>query len=76
MGELKEAKSDIMAAYGTDNKNKDVWKALADLKTSLANAKKKEKEKFGVIFFKASLYNEKEGPLIPNAKGTNPHVFL
>ena len=76
IGELKEAKSDLMAAYGMDNKNKDVRKAIADLKTRLADAKQKEKETFGGIFGKASLYDEKEGPLIPNAKGTNPHVFF
>ena len=75
-GELKDAKSDLMAAYGIDNKNKDVRKAIADLKTRMAEAKKKDKETFGGIFGKASLYDEKEGPLIPNAKGTNPHVFF
>jgi peptidylprolyl isomerase len=76
VGELKDAKTDLMAAYGMDNKNKDVRKAIADLKVRMADAKKKEKETFGGIFGKASLYDEKEGPLIPNAKGTNPHVFF
>lgn len=76
VGELKDAKADLMAAYGMDNKNKDVRKAIADLKTRMADAKKKEKATFGGIFGKASLYDEKEGPLIPNAKGTNPHVFF
>jgi tetratricopeptide (TPR) repeat protein len=76
VGELKDAKTDLMAAYGMDNKNKDVRKAIDDLKTRMADARKKEKETFGGIFGKASLYDEKEGPLIPNAKGTNPHVFF
>lgn len=76
IGELKDAKSDLMAAYEIDNKNKDVRKALQELKTKVAEAKKKEKETFGGIFGKASMYDDKEGPLIPNAKGTNPHVYF
>ena len=44
MGELKDAKKDLMAAYAIDNKNKDVRKAIQELKTKNAEAKKKEKE--------------------------------
>eukprot|EP00804_Cyclotella_cryptica_P013256 CCRYP_007029-RA/>CCRYP_007029-RA protein AED:0.14 eAED:0.14 QI:251/0.75/0.8/1/0.75/0.8/5/81/470 len=76
IGELTDAKSDLMAAYEIDNKNKDVRKAIQDLKKRIADAKKKEKETFGGIFGKASMYDDKEGPVIPNAKGTNPHVFF
>jgi peptidylprolyl isomerase len=76
IGELTDAKSDLMAAYEIDNKNKDVRKAIQDLKKRIADAKKKEKETFGGIFGKTSMYDDKEGPVIPNAKGTNPHVFF
>eukprot|EP01082_Thalassiosira_pseudonana_P000683 g1062.t1.1.5e174188 g1062 g1062.t1 contig10:1300160-1301691(+) len=75
-GELKDAKVDLMAAYEIDNKNKDVRKAIADLKTKFADAKAKEKSAFGGIFGKVSMYNDKEGVFVPNAKGTNPHVFF
>lgn len=76
MGFLKEAKEDLMAAYKVDNANKDVRRALQQLKEAAAEAKKKEKEAFGGFFSKVDMYKEKAGPLIPNAKGDNPHVFF
>merc|ERR1712127_1178292 len=76
IGELKDAKADLMAAYKIDNKNKDVRKAIQELKTKNAEAKKKEKAQFGGIFGKVSMYDDKEGVLIPNAKGDNPHVYF
>lgn len=75
-GELKDAKADLMAAYAIDAKNKDVRKAIQDLKAKGAEAKKKEKAQFGGIFGKVSMYDDKEGVLVPNAKGDNPHVFF
>ena len=75
LGLLKEAKEDLMNAYAVDNANKDIRKALAQLKKQMTDAKEKEKKAFGGLFNKQSLYNDKEGPLIPNAKGDNPHVF-
>lgn len=75
-GDLKEAKKDLLAAYAIDSKNKDVRKAIGDLKNKNAEAKKKEKAQFGGIFGKVSMYDDKEGPLVPNAKGNNPHVFF
>lgn len=76
IGELKAAKTDLMTAYGIDQKNKDVRKAIQLLKTKNAEAKAKEKAQFGGIFGKASIYDDKKGPLVPNAKGDNPHVFF
>jgi len=76
LGRFPEAKKDLMAAYEIDNKNKDVRKALAKLKVALAEAKKKEKAAFGGLFGKVSMYDDKEGVLIPNAKGDNPHVYF
>jgi peptidylprolyl isomerase len=76
MGFLKEAKQDLMAAYEIDNANKDVRKALAQLKQAAELAKQKEKKAFGGFFQKVDMYKEKTGPVIPNAKGDNPHVYL
>lgn len=76
LGLYKEAKADLMAAYKVDNKNKDIRKALALLKEEVANAKKKEKAAFGGLFGKVDIYDDKKGPLVPNAKGDNPHVFF
>jgi len=75
-GELKGAKSDLMAAYGLDAKNKEVRRAIQELKVKNAEAKKKEKATFGGIFGKVSMYDDKEGLLVPNAKGDNPHVYF
>mmetsp|Transcript_42235 Transcript_42235/g.89823 ORF Transcript_42235/g.89823 Transcript_42235/m.89823 type:complete len:485 (+) Transcript_42235:75-1529(+) len=75
-GELSVAKTNLMAAYKIDNKNKDVRKAIQELKAKNAEAKKKEKAQFGGIFGKVSMYDDKESLLVPNAKGDNPHVFF
>jgi len=77
LGLHKEAKIDLMDAYKIDNKNKEVRKALAQLKEEVAKAKKKEKAVFGGIFDgKVDFYEDKKGPLVPNAKGKNPHVYF
>jgi len=75
-GDLGEAKKNLMAAYKLDNKNKDVRKAIQELKVKNTEAKKKEKAQFGGIFGKVSMYDDKKAPLVPNAKGDNPHVFF
>mmetsp|Transcript_39472 Transcript_39472/g.72815 ORF Transcript_39472/g.72815 Transcript_39472/m.72815 type:complete len:492 (-) Transcript_39472:88-1563(-) len=77
MGMFKEAKADLMKAYGIDNENKDVRKALKQLKQKMAESKKKEKATFGGMFGKVSMYGDKDDNIIvPNAKGDNPHVFF
>ncbi|KAL3905214.1 MAG: hypothetical protein SGILL_009765 [Bacillariaceae sp.] len=77
LGLYKEAKVDLMDAYKIDNGNKDVRKALSTLKTKASEAKAKEKEAFGGMFGKSGgIYNDKKGPLVPNAKGDNPHVYF
>jgi len=76
LGNLPEAKKDLMAAYEVDNKNKDVRKALAKLKKALAEVKRKEKAAFGGLFGKVDMYGDKQGVVIPNSKGDNPHVFF
>jgi len=79
IGLFQEAKADLLLAYKIDSANKDVRKALKQLKEAAANAKKKEKEAFGGMFNKVGaggFYGDKEGPLIPGAKGDNPHVFF
>ena len=74
--EFKDAKADLMAAYEIDNKNKDVRKAIQELKTKMVEAKEKEKSTFGGIFGKVNMYDDKEGVVVPNSKGNNPHVFF
>jgi len=83
LGLFPEAKADLMAAYNLDKTNKDVRKALAQLKAAIAAQKKKEKDAFGGIFAKGGkgvdIYSDKVGPpvaVIPNADGGNPHVFF
>jgi peptidylprolyl isomerase len=76
MGLLAEAKDDLMLAYKIDDKNKDVRKAIANLKALQLEAKQKEKAAFGGMFGKVDMYKEKKGPLVINAKGTNPHVYF
>mmetsp|Transcript_8624 Transcript_8624/g.17918 ORF Transcript_8624/g.17918 Transcript_8624/m.17918 type:complete len:491 (+) Transcript_8624:119-1591(+) len=78
LGLFKEAKADLMAAYKIDNANKDVRKALKQLKEASVEAKKKEKAAFGGMFgrVEGGFYGDKKGPLVPNAKGDNPHVYF
>jgi peptidylprolyl isomerase len=76
MGFLKESKEDLMAAYKLDNSNKDVRTALQQLKEAANAAKIKEKNAFGGFFQKVDMYQEKSGPVVPNAKGDNPHVYM
>lgn len=76
MGQFKEAKQDFMTAYNHDKNNKDIIKALKDLKTALEQQKKKEKAAFGGLFNKSSLYDDKKGVIVPNANKDNPHVFF
>jgi len=75
-GDLNASKVDLMAAYKTDNTNKDVRKAIAQLKEAQTEAKKKEKAAFGGMFGKVSIYADKKGIIVPNENGDNPHVFF
>ena len=75
-GDLGAARADLMAAYGIDPPNKDVRRAIQELKTRNAEARRRERAQFGGIFGKVSMYDDKEGPLLPNARGDNPHVFF
>lgn len=76
LGLMKEAKEDLMAAYKCDNTNKDVRKALQELKTKLAEHKKKEKAAYGGMFGKVDMYDDKKGVIAPNANKDNPHVYF
>ena len=75
-GDLHAAKTDLMTAYSIDATNKDVRKAIQELKTKNADVKKKEKAAFGGMFGKVSMYDDKEGVLQPNIMGDNPHVYF
>ena len=76
MGLLKEAKEDFMTAYNHDKTNKEVRKALGELKTKIEENKKKEKAAFGGLFGKVDIYDDKKGVIVPNANKDNPHVFF
>jgi len=76
LGSLKEAKEDLMAAHKIDKTNKDVRKALNELKVAFQKNKTKEKAAFGGMFNKMDIYNDKQGVVVPNAKGDNPQVFF
>jgi len=58
-GEWKDAKMDLLAAYELDSKNKDVHRAIKDLKEKVAESKKKEQSQFEGIFGKLSVYDDK-----------------
>lgn len=75
-GLLKEAKEDFMKAFNADKTNKDVRKAISELKAKFEEVKKKEKAAFGGMFGKVDIYDDKKGVLIPNANKDNPHVFF
>jgi peptidylprolyl isomerase len=75
-GLLKDAKIDLMSAYKLDSKSKDIRKAIALLKEKTAASKKKEKAAFGGMFGKVSMYDDKQGIIMPNADGKNPHVYF
>jgi hypothetical protein len=49
LGLYKEAKEDLMDAYNVDNSNKDVRKALAQLKEAVNSAKQKEKVRYNYL---------------------------
>eukprot|EP00980_Cylindrotheca_fusiformis_P014202 scaffold3736_cov103-Cylindrotheca_fusiformis.AAC.4 len=76
LGMYKEAKMDLMDAYKIDNTNKEVRKAMKQLKEEVAASKQKEKAAFGGFLGKVDIYKDKKGVLVPNAKGDNPHVFF
>uniref|UniRef100_A0A7S2RGF6 peptidylprolyl isomerase n=1 Tax=Eucampia antarctica TaxID=49252 RepID=A0A7S2RGF6_9STRA len=75
-GFLKEAKIDLMAAYEIDNKNKDIRNAIIKLKKAFEDNKKREQAAFGGCFGKAGMYDDKQGIVLPNQTGDNPHVFF
>ena len=50
----------------------DVWGIF----TKYAESKKKEKAAFGGFLGKVDMYGDKKGPIVPNADGTNPHVYF
>jgi len=76
LGMLKESQKDLMAAYKLDNANKDVKRAMKQLKETLAKEKAKQKKAFGGFLGKVSMYDDKTDVIAPNAKGDNPHVFF
>lgn len=74
LGLLDVAKADLTEAYRIEPTNKEVRRKLQELKDAVAEAKKKEKEAFGGLFGKVSMYDDKAGVVAPGKN--NPHVFF
>jgi len=72
----KESKTDLMCAYNLDKTNKDVRRALAQLKDAMTSSKQKEKAAYSGMFSKVSMYTDKEDTIYPNSNGDNPHVYF
>jgi len=75
VGDLKAAKVDLMAAYKIDSANKDIRRALAQLKTAMSESKKKDKAMYGGLFGKVGMYDDKAAAIDPNSSD-NPCVFF
>uniref|UniRef100_A0AAV1V0S1 peptidylprolyl isomerase n=1 Tax=Peronospora matthiolae TaxID=2874970 RepID=A0AAV1V0S1_9STRA len=77
LNDLDRAKEDLLAAGKLDPASRDVRRALEMLKEKMKEARQKEKNVFGGLFGKVSMYDDKSSPegeieLDPN----NPKVFF
>lgn len=59
LGNLQEAKNDLVAAARLDGANREVRKAYAELKVKISEESKRQKKVFGGLFNKVDLYDEK-----------------
>jgi len=75
-GLLKESKADFMAVYNIDKNNKDVRKALVQLKKATEECKRKEKAAYSGFFGKVDMYGDKQEIIHPNENGDNPYVYF
>ncbi|GMI24088.1 hypothetical protein TeGR_g12774 [Tetraparma gracilis] len=77
LGDLDEARADLLTAGKLSPADKDIRRALASIKEKRAAAKKLEQQQFGGIFNKVSMYDEKKGPkVIVQPSENNPKVFF
>mmetsp|Transcript_2324 Transcript_2324/g.3296 ORF Transcript_2324/g.3296 Transcript_2324/m.3296 type:complete len:415 (+) Transcript_2324:277-1521(+) len=73
-GLFDEAKRDILEILKIDETNIAAKKELFLIKEAVKAAKKKEKATFGGLFGKVSMYDDKEGLIVPT--GSCPKVFF
>lgn len=74
-GMYDEAKSDLIKAAKLDPKNKSIHDEYNLLKEKIKEQKQKEKNVFGNMFKKVSLYDDQEDIVDPHSD-KNPKVFL
>jgi len=74
LAEFEEAKASLRAAVELDPKDKGIRAAYKEVVDAEAAAAAKERAMFGGLFGKASIYEEKEGPLV--FSGPLPRVYF
>jgi peptidylprolyl isomerase len=77
LNELDRAKEDLVAAGKLDPQNRDVRRELDELKKRMKEAREKEKNVFGGLFNKVSMYDDKSTvEAEPTPDPNNPKVFF
>lgn len=77
LNELDRAKEDLVAAGKLDPQNRDVRRELEVLKQKMKEAREKEKNVFGGLFNKVSMYDDKSAVEVePTPDPNNPKVFF
>ncbi|KAL7535191.1 hypothetical protein ACHAWF_005085 [Thalassiosira exigua] len=76
VGELKDSKSDLAAALALDDGNKDVRRAIRELRAAIAASKAKERASFGGMFEKLDVYGDKSFNLLLVPTARFPDVVL
>lgn len=74
LGMPDEALGDLNLALSLDSENKPVKAEIVKAKKSIADAKKKDKAKYGNMFSKISIYDEKPEIVLPGLSANNPKV--
>ena len=69
--EWEDARADLDAAFAIDGANRDVLVAIKELKVKVAQSDRKERTRYGGIFGRISMYDDKSFnlALVPTARG-------
>lgn len=76
LGMAEEALVDLKTALKLDPENKPVVVEIGKSKKLIADAKAKDKARFGNMFSKSSVYDDKAVVLTPGSSPTNPKVYF
>lgn len=76
LGMHEEAIDDLKACVALDATNAAAIAELAAAKKSIATAKKAEKARYGGMFGKMDIYDDKPEIIMPGLSGDNPKVFF